>query len=453
MRPKTHTYNSKAHIEYIENFTHTYAEPSGREHSDQSFYCVRMPVIIQSDNTVWELGSVYIQSLLIEKSLTQSSIESTANALLDYLRFIEHNDLDILHLPASEPERVTYRYRAFLLSQIRQSKKRPSTNNQKINKVIQFYKFFIKNKLFHKDSLRNLPYEEVDRRITFTTEVGLTKEKIVQSTNISITVPRKHHSANTIKDGGVLHPLTDHEQNIVKQYLRDNASREFQLMCYLALHTGARLQTVCTLRVHNIKSLKDKKPDPFDNTYALEVGGNTTIDTKFGISNIIKIPTRLVDELIKYSESKAWKDRAKLSYYGNSTNNYIFLTARGSSYYTSIQEIEDRRISQSLKGFKPKRGLSVSIHVNQMLKKINKEDIKVSPFSFHDLRATFGLNTLKILIRCGFKHDTALMYLKERMGHRYISTTMRYLEYAEFSENVISANTNLSEALNQFSDR
>lgn len=453
MRPQTHEYNSKAHIEYIENFTYTYAEPSGREHSDQSIYCVRMPVIIQSDNTVWELGSVYIQSLLIEKSLTQSSIESTANALLDYLRFIEHNDLDILHLPASEPERVTYRYRAFLLSQIRQSKKRPSTNNQKIHKVVQFYKFCIKNKLFHKDSLRNLPYEEVERRIIFTTEVGLTKEKIVQSTNLNIAVPRKHHSANTIKDGGSLHPLTDNEQNFVKQYLRDNASREFQLMCYLALYTGARLQTVCTIRVHHIKSLKDKKPDPFDNTYPLEVGRNTTIDTKFGISNIIKIPTELVDELIKYTESKAWKDRAKLSYYGNTTNNYIFLTARGNSYYTSIQEIEDRRISQSLNGFNPTQGRSVTIHVNQMLKKINKEDFKVNPFTFHDLRATFGLNTLKILVRCGFKNDTALMYLKERMGHRYISTTMRYVEHAEFSENVISANTNLSEALNQFGDR
>lgn len=453
MRPQTHEYNSKAHLEYIENFTYTYLDPSGRKDFDQSIYCARMPVIIQSDNMVWELGSVYIQSLLIENSLAQSSIESTANALLDYLRFIEHNDLDILHLPASEPERVTYRYRAFLLSQIRQSKKRPSTNNLKINKVVQFYKFCIKNKLFDKDSLRNLPYEEVDRRTTFTTETGLTKEKIVQSTNMIIPVSRKHHSANTIKDGGVLRPLTDNEQNFVKQYLKDKASREFQLMCYLALYTGARLQTVCTIRVHNIKSLKDKKPDPFDNTYSLKVGRNTTIDTKFGISNIIKIPTWLANELIKYTESITWKNRAKLSYYGNTTNNYIFLTARGSSYYTSIQEIEDRRISQSLKGFKPKRGLSVSIHINQMLKKINKEDIKVSLFSFHDLRATFGLNTLKILIRCGFKHDTALMYLKERMGHRYISTTMRYLEYAEFSENVISANTNLSEALNRFSDR
>ena len=94
-------------------------------------------------------------------------------------RFIEHNDLDILHFPASEPERVTYRYRAFLLSQIRQSKKRPSTNNQKIHKVVQFYKFCIKNKLFHKDSLRNLPYEEIDRRLTFTTE-GLCCTKISQ---------------------------------------------------------------------------------------------------------------------------------------------------------------------------------------------------------------------------------------------------------------------------------
>lgn len=412
-----------------------------------------MPVIIQSDNTIWELASVYLQSLLIERLLGQSSLESTANALLDYLRFLEHTGLDILHLPPTEPERVTHRYRAFLLRQIRHSKTAPSTANQKITKTVQFYKFCSANKLFHKNSLRNLPYEEVEKRIIVNTDFGLRKEKIVKSTNLNIPVPRKHYSVDVIKDGGALHPLTDSEQNFLKQYLRDTASREFQLMCYLALYTGARLQTVCTIRVQNIKNLENQTADPFDDTYSLKVGANTVIDTKYGISMRIKIPTWLINELLAYTASKAWKDRAKLSYYGNTPNNYVFLTSRGSAYYTSLTEIEDRRSNDSIKGFKPKRGLSVVTHINQMLQKLNAEDLKVNHFTFHDLRATFGINILKAMIRCGFKHDQALMYLKDRMGHRFISTTMRYLEHAQFTTNVISANTTFSEVLNQFSDR
>lgn len=453
MPPKNHIYNSEANLEYIENFTYKYLTYDRDATREESIFTIRMPVIIQSDHTVWELASVYLQSLLIEKSLGHSSLESTAYALLDYLRFLEHTGLDILHLPPSEPERVTHRYRAFLLRQIRHSQTSPSTANQKITKVVQFYKFCIANKLFHKDSLRNVPYEEVEKRIIINTEFGFTKEKIVKSTNINLPVPRKHYSVDVIKDGGVLHPLTDSEQNFLKQYLRDTASREFQLMCYLALNSGARLQTVCTIRVQSILDLKNQTADPFDDTYSLEVGANTVIDTKYGISMSIKIPTWLVSEIIAYIESKAWRDRAKLSYYGKTTNNYVFLTARGSSYYTSLTEIEDRRLSDSMKGFKPKRGLSVVTHINQMLQKLNVEDTKVNPFTFHDLRATFGINILKAMIRCGFKHDQALIYLKNRMGHRFISTTMRYLEHAQFTSNVVSANTTFSEVLNQFSDK
>ena len=85
-----------------------------------------------------------------------------------------------------------------------------------------------------------------------------------------------------------------------------------------------------------------------------------------------------------------------------------------------------------------------------MIKKLNRGVVRVNPFSFHDLRATFGLNTLKVMISCGFGSDHVLMYLKERMGHRSIQTTMRYLEYSSFTSTVIKANTEFSEALNNY---
>ncbi|WP_182003001.1 tyrosine-type recombinase/integrase [Acinetobacter lactucae] len=449
MRQSTHNYNSKAHIDYIKNYHFEYEEGSLQE----SVFALRMPVIIQSDNSIWELANIYLQHLLINKSVEQSTLESTANGLVDYLRFMEHVGLDILHLPVNQYERVTYRYNASLHQRIRKGLLRPSTANGKMNKVLRFYDFCLDNQLFHKDSLRNAPYEEIKKRITCFTKYGRPIDFDINSSDLAISVSKRQIPADTIIDGGELHPLTDTEQEYVKQYLQETSSREFQLMCYLALFTGARIQTICTLRVFNIKELKEKNPDPFDDAYTLIVGSTTIVDTKNGTKLTIKIPSWLVNELIAYSNSKAWKKRARLSYYGISDQNYLFLSARGNSYYTSLKEIEDRRSSNSLQGFNFSRGLSVRIHIKQMLKKLNTNEIKVNHFTFHDLRATFGINTLKIMLSCGFGNDQALIYLKERMGHRSINTTIRYLEHATYTSNFINANTSFSESLNRLSNR
>jgi len=447
MRKPTHNYISSASTEYIENYSYMY----NKDNSQDSIFVLRMPVIIQSDNTVWELASLYLQHLLINKSAAQKTLESAAYSLLDFLKFMEHTGLDILHLPYEQHERVTYRYKASLLQRVRQSLLMPSTANAKMNRVLKFYEFCIVNQLFTKESLHNTPYSVIKHRITLHSDYGHKYQKTVISSDLAIKLSKRQVSADAIVDGGELHPLNDNEQNFVKEYLNNTATREFQLMCYIALYSGARIQTICTLRVFNIINLKAINPDPFDDSYAIKVGSNTLVDTKNGTQLIIKIPRWLVDDLISYSKSTAWKKRAKLSFYGLSDQNYLFLTARGRSYYTSLKEIEDRRNSGSLLGFKESRGLSVRIHINQMLKKLNEREVKVNPFTFHDLRATFGINTIKLMIKHGFEHDQALLYLKDRLGHRNIKTTIGYLEHAGFTSNIINANTTFSEVLNQYS--
>lgn len=450
MRKKTHLYNSNASIEYIGNYTYEYNNESDENHEKDSIYCLRMPVLIRSDKTLWEFGNIYLQHLLIEKSCSQSTLESSASELVDFLRFMEHSNLDVLHLPDELHERVTYRYRASLKQRIRQSLIKPSTAKGKMNRVLLFYNFCIANQLFDKKSLRNIPYSVIKFRYLVPSDFGVLRHTEVLSSDLAIRISKRHVSADSIIDGGELHPLNEDEQNLVKIYLRDTASREFQLMCYLALFSGARIQTICTLRVFNIKDLKKNNPDKFDDTYSLKVGSGTVVDTKNGTSITLKVPSWLVEELIAYSNSSSWKNRAKLSYYGAIDQNYLFLTSRGASYYTSLKEIEDRHTTKSLYGFKQSRGHSVRIHVDQMIKKLNRGVVRVNPFSFHDLRATFGLNTLKVMISCGFGSDHVLMYLKERMGHRSIQTTMRYLEYSSFTSTVIKANTEFSEALNNY---
>ncbi|ENW31382.1 Phage integrase family protein [Prolinoborus fasciculus] len=445
MSKKVHPYDSNAVIEYIENYRYEY-----KDSKKEAFHCLRMPVLIKSDKTLWELANVYVQSLLIEKSRKQSTLESSATNLLDFLRFLEHSNLDMLHLPEEKYERVTYRYRDFLLQSVRQNLIKPSTANARINKVLRFYDFCISNQLFDKKYLRNKPYTEISKSIMIPTDFGLDRKIEVTSSDLAIRSTKRHVASDVIVDGGQLHPLNEQEQDLIKEYLMNTASTEFKFMCLVALYTGARIQTVCTLRVRNLLELKKNKINEFDDTYSLKIGHGTPIDSKNGTRMVLKIPKWLLDDLIKYSKSNNWKKRAKASYYGNTDQNYLFLTKYGTPYYTSLLEIEDRRKSNSLHGFKRAVGLSVRMHLNQMIKKLNTIDNCVSPFSFHDFRATFGLNIVKAMTRSQVNGDQALIYLKDRMGHKSMRTTLSYLEYSSFLSSVVNTNTKFSEELNNY---
>lgn len=52
-------------------------------------------------------------------------------------------------------------------------------------------------------------------------------------------------------------------------------------------------------------------------------------------------------------------------------------------------------------------------------------------FSFHDLRATFGLNMVDAMTAKETKYTRALNQLRQLMWHVGLSTTERYLAYRE----------------------
>ena len=70
--------------------------------------------------------------------------------------------------------------------------------------------------------------------------------------------------------------------------------------------------------------------------------------------------------------------------------------------------------------------------------KVNNEDIR--HFSFHDFRATFGLNLLRKLLKQNCPPDQAMLYLKQRMGHKSIETTHIYMQFAGYEELSLSTN-------------
>ncbi|MEO8641322.1 site-specific integrase [Pseudomonas sp.] len=153
------------------------------------------------------------------------------------------------------------------------------------------------------------------------------------------------------------------------------------------------------------------------------------------------VPGWLVQDLRIYVNSEEAKKRRARSFYRESADNYVFLSNNGVPYYTSKQELVDRRnksvneyagLVSRAEGVAIQDGGSLRKHIREMLVPlIRRESPNFQDFTFHDLRATFGMNLLESqLSHLGEQNITsALEYVRQRMGHANIITTMQYLQY------------------------
>lgn len=439
MASKSESYfsNSKARINFITEYRPTYFKSETHSFDQmESIYCPRFPSLIKSDNTVWHLASSYFNHLLIDQRKSTALLESVASDLIDFLRFLEDTELDILYLPPKPEKRVTYQFHTSLLQRIRLGLISPSTARQRMNRILRFYDFLISENVFTSEELKNRPYEKIKTYVSCVSSTGDIYRKQVDTSNLKIRHSPRPSYGDEIIDGGRLHPLSQTETNIFLKYLEKYASREFQLICYMALYTGARLQTICTMRIFHIKeTIAKQRVNSIDDTYTIRVGGKSIIDTKGNYEHNLKIPAWLITDINQYLSSESWRKKASKSLYKTKEENYIFLTKYGNSYYTSIKEIEDRNLktvpnnikSSIHKGNTARQALTKLINLMHR----NKEDIRI--FTLHDLRATFGINLLLSASKHVNDVDQILPYIQSRMGHRNIMSTVHYVRYIAFS--------------------
>lgn len=438
----------KPYIHYIKEY-----RPVFYNHNIQTFtvkddyFCPAYPMIIKSNGEIWEYSTSYLDYLFIIRGLEYKTLKSTANDLLAYLRFLENNNIDFMDFPFEIEDRVTYKYHIYLRKLISEKIIRPSTASQRINRVLRFYDYCFDN-LFIEESKKNKAYKIKKRRVKFNNELGFEFETQVISSDLAIKSANKNIASDIIIDGGRLHPLDEREQIIFKKYLYEYGTVELILMCMLALTTGARLQTIATIDVETVRRLiEQNKVNINDGTYSLPVGGNTPIDTKGGKLYNLRVPVDLLDDIYSYINSEEWEIRSKLSFYNNEKYNYVFLTKKGNPFYTSKKEWSDRgkrKISfQSIKA----EGNSVRALLNKVQKIMINDKVEINYFSFHDLRATFGVNLLKKMLSKNIAVDDAIIYVKERLCHKYLSTTNNYLKYLKGSKEMSIANSEYEKIL------
>lgn len=429
--------------EYLKNFEFDYSEYYKNKIVYNS-YVAKFPIIITENGEIWELANIYlILYMITSNEITGSTLKSIALDLLDYYKFFTERSIDVFHFPQLNRHRITYLYRNYLLNQVNENKFHKSTASRRINRIVDFYERLLKNEYISKENFENKPYEIIIKCITINNTLGFEFKKNVRSSNLAIHQPKRNIKYDAINDGGSLRPLTDNQQKIFLEYLERFGNRQLQLICLISLLTGARIQTIGTLRVYHLNGLVKKiNENQITSTHILHAGLNTGIDTKNNKNINLYFPKNLIITLENYINSKTWHQRALKSYYGLTDNNYIFITKSGLPYYTSMEEILDIKNSKEQKLI-IRNGEAIRKNLDELIKKIKEDHKDFRVFKFHDLRATFGMNYLKLLLKRNLNKDQCLLLLREVMGHNNVATTLSYLNYQEIIDQFSTAQEEL----------
>jgi hypothetical protein len=460
--------NSSAHLSYIDVFCPSQVELSSIEDETVAHFSPlkyrdltiqlspvadgvirKFPIVIRSDGSPWDLANLYLMYKFTEMAKVEppnvETFRAIAKQLVMYLRWIEHeqskgSEIHELYFPDDEIDRVTWRYHRYLRRLLRQNPQPISLGVAKarMQAVIGFYKGIVNGRLVHETSIQNEPYKSEVGGIPLVSSEGLYYLKKVSTTNFTIKKPRRDTPLGRIKDGGVLRPLSDDEQSIVLEYLERYGNRAFQLMCWVAIFTGARIQTVCTLRKKNIYELLTS--EPVNGEVLLKVGRGTDVDTKNQTNYRVHFPIELVYVLRDYIESEEHQERSAKSFYGENDENYVFLTSNGTPFVTSQREIIDRqegefsrRISEKDRvSFPIQDGNAIRNYLERLIRSIRLEYPDFQRFRFHDLRATYGMNFVRDADAAGVKDVRE--DLRKRMGHTNFNSTQAYLRFDESNE-------------------
>ena len=395
--------------------------------------CLEFPIIVQGDGQPSEIFNLYLMKKLQQTiQYDFKTFASIANQLIDFHRFLEDEKLDCLKFNKLKQLNAIFKYRTRLIDQVNAGLIGASSARGRINAVVNFYRFLVIEDLVDHQRY-GIPFQDVYKYIAVDNEFGARRKMAIKSHDLAIHVPAKAHNSEAIVDGGELSPLTVEEQTVVLKALQQS-SREYQLMFYLALFTGARLQTICTLRIENLFN-RESDSHGF---IRLPVGAGTGVDTKFQKPMTLLIPNWLAQDLKIYINSEQARQRRQKSNYGDSDENYVFLTKLGTPFYTSKaeqQKMTEKIKTSNLFGTRLKlyEGEAVRSYLKVvLLPEISLIDPQFPSFKFHDLRASFGMNLLESQLQHlpeGHSAMTAVEYVQARMGHRNISTTLQYLNY------------------------
>lgn len=289
-------FKSKARVIHLSHFNkgHLVWERSeSREQFSHTFvpaanvgYFPRMPVILQSNGLPWDIGNGYLIGQLEKPSVSHMrTLTSRATHLKYYLQYLEDTGQHFLDLPKKYYERVPQKFSVFMKHALDEHDFSAEHINNILSTVAHFYTNIRRESLVSENAIKNEPFTPVAKTIMTTNRVGLVRSLQTNSNDLRIKSSRNPNpDLGKIRDGGSLRPLSLGEQEIIFESFQKNyASIELELMIRIALETGARQQTVCTISIECIRKAHEYFEDNAGADFVvISAGRRYSADTKGG---------------------------------------------------------------------------------------------------------------------------------------------------------------------------
>lgn len=413
-----------------------------------------LPYLFHRSGQPWLEANSYLIGLVKDKHAQTRPTDDArrqASRLLDYLIFCENNNIDWLDFSGRRlPQRPTYKYHRYLMDMPGRG---AQVANQYTGTVYRFYKFVSKNwhdiDISRVDSVKQISFF-VNNEYGLAKKITVEKRSQTQAYNRSKNVPMGFVD----DEGECLQPLSNVQlAEVIAAINADDWSALDRLIMLFAVMTGARKQTVLTLRVKHVQRLMDGKLHP-DGTYLLRAGPGTGIDTKNNKPQTLYVPKQLAIDLLTYISSPQAKKRrqgfqasyaAKFSELDRMADEdmYVFISEQCNCYYMASSDPRYKFVKSRPAG-------AVTNNLKQKLKKSVSADFP-KDFTFHWLRATFAFQLYQLL-RPRLKDGTLqpgddVSIIQSRLHHERRETTENYLQLFSMIPEKIRAQEGYESAL------
>jgi hypothetical protein len=334
---------------------------------------------------------------------------------------------DHLDFKGREFERPTYLFKAHFKLAVARTEKDAEGVNNKLRTVIRYYRWRMKHRNFIP---AKPPWREKIIHVSRLDRHGVIRFREVITTDL--TFPKnKEESSDFIYDGGKLRPLNKLEQDAMVEALLLINNIEMILAFLLALFSGMRIQTALTIRIGNV--IEASADDTA--TYPINAGKGSLVDTKYGKKQNIQVPGWVHHRLITYLQSERYQTRKGQALERDESEQYVFLSRTGKPLYVS--QLDKYKYKSHEKGSAVRKFIK-----DTLLPRLKTLDHDFT-FSFHDLRASFGMNLVEerreLLAQGKIGYLELIDYVAKRLHHSNRKTTMSYLDYRRVNELVHEA--------------
>lgn len=368
-----------------------------------------LPMIFWGDGSPWNEANHWAHERATCGYVKLKTVQDQMRHLHKFADWLEQEDApDWRHFPMNRAARVLVRWRGYLINcRDALGILAPSTTTARMNACINFYRHCAEFGFISRDAPK---WKDIPVVVRYHDTAGFKRTLSRVTTDISI---KSRVAKRTTVEEGLL-PITGAHMLQLLDFASHGASLELQLMLKLGFFAGARLQTICSLKLGN---LERAVPDSdVDGLWCIAVGPGSrpNVETKFDVSGTLRIPEAVLREFKSYAYSvRRMKRQARAS---KECKELLFLTTQGNPY--------ERRSDG-------KRSSAINSEMVTLRRTAVASGLKfMADFHFHQTRATYGTLLMKTLLPLG-NLQAALEFVRNAMFHKEISTTMTYVKFIE----------------------